>query len=63
MAEQVDDIQRIEPAIVFDLAWPHHIHLVEIVAARRISEMRVLDPLGAVSCFFFYETLHVSVPG
>lgn len=52
MAEQVDDIQRIESTVIFDVARSHQVHLVDIVAAQSFGEVRVLDPFGHIGCFF-----------
>lgn len=52
MAEQVNDIQRMESTIIFDVARPHQVHLVDVVASQGLGEVRVFDPLGGVGCFF-----------
>ena len=52
MAEQVDDIQRIESAVIFDVARPHQIHLVDVVASQSFGEVRVFDPFGRIGSFF-----------
>ena len=52
MAEQVNDIQRIESTVIFDIAWPHQVHLVDIVASQSFGEVRVFDPFGCIGCFF-----------
>ena len=52
MAEQVNDIQRIESTVIFDVAWPHQVHLVDIVASQDLGEVRVFDTFGRIGCFF-----------
>jgi len=52
MAEQVNDIQRIESTVIFDVAWPHKIHLVDVVASQGLGEVRVFDPFGHIGSFF-----------
>lgn len=52
MAEQVNNIQRIESTVIFDVARPHQVHLVDVVASQDLGEVRVFDPLGRISCFF-----------
>ena len=52
MAEQIYDIQRIESTVIFDVARPHQVHLVDIVASQGFGEVRVFDPFGRIGCFF-----------
>jgi len=52
MAEQVNDVQRIESTVIFNVARPHQVHLVDIVASQGFDEVSVFDPFGRVGCFF-----------
>ena len=52
MAEQVNDIQRIESTVILDVAWPHQVHLVDVVASQGLGEVKVFYPFGRIGCFF-----------
>lgn len=49
--EQIDNVHRIESAVAFDIARPHKIHLVNVVAAQSFDEVRVFDPFRHIGCF------------
>ena len=52
MAEEVNDIQRIESTVIFDVARPDQIHLVDVIAAQGLGEVGVFDSFGRIGCFF-----------
>ena len=52
MAEQVNDIQRMESTVILDVARSHQVHLVDVVASQGLGEVRVFDPFGRIGSFF-----------
>lgn len=52
MTVEIHDIEGKEAAIVLDIARPHQIGLVDIVASRRIPEIGVSDSFGGIRRFF-----------
>ncbi len=52
MAVKIDNMKRIETAIVLDVPGPQKIGLVNIVDAQRFAEIGIFHPLGGVGSFF-----------
>ena len=52
MAIQIDHIERIESAVVFDIARSQKVRLVDIVEGQCLCEIRILNPLGTIGTFF-----------
>jgi hypothetical protein len=52
VAVEVDNVERIEAAIVFDISWTHEIRLMDMVDFQRFCEIRILDPFGEIRSFF-----------
>jgi hypothetical protein len=52
MTAEIHDIERKEATIVLDIARPHQIGLVDIVASRRIPEIGVSHSFGSIRRFF-----------
>lgn len=52
VAVEIDNVERIETAIVFDISWTHEIRLMDMVDSQRFSEIRILDPFGEIRSFF-----------
>ena len=52
VAVEIDNVERVETAIVFDVSWAHEICLMDIVDFQRLCEIRILDPFGKIRSFF-----------
>ena len=52
VAEDIDDIERIESAVVLDVPGTDEIHLMHIVDSPRFREIGILDTFRDVSSFF-----------
>jgi hypothetical protein len=52
VAEQIDNIERIKFAVSFDVAWSDEVSLVNVVDAKRLGKIRVLNALGNIRGFF-----------
>jgi hypothetical protein len=52
VAEEIDDVERIETTIVLDISWAHKIRLMDMVESQRLCEIRVVDPFGEIRSFF-----------
>jgi hypothetical protein len=52
VTEHVDDVERIESAIPFDVAGADKIHLMHVVDGCHFGEIRIFDPLRNVGSFF-----------
>ena len=52
MTVEIHDIERKEAAIVLDIARPHQIGLVDIVASQGVPEIGVSDSFGGIRRFF-----------
>ena len=52
MAVKIDHIHGVESTVTLDVTWAYEIHLMDVVAARGFGEVRILNPLGGVACFF-----------
>ena len=52
MAKQIDHIERVKSAIVFDIARPQKVRLMDVVEGQRLCEIGVLNPFGRIDSFF-----------
>lgn len=52
VAKQIDNIERIEFSVSFDVAWPDEVSLVNVVDAKRLGKIGVFNTLGYVRSFF-----------
>lgn len=52
MAVQIDDMEGIEAAVVFDVPGAEEVGLMDVVVSQRFPEIGVFDPFGLVRSFF-----------
>jgi len=52
MAVEIDDMERIEPPVVFDVTRAEKVGLMDVVASQRFLEIGVGHPFGLVRSFF-----------
>jgi hypothetical protein len=52
VAAKIDDIERIEAAIVLDVSGPQKVRLMDVVESQGLSEIGVFDSLGSIRSFF-----------
>jgi hypothetical protein len=52
VAVEIDNVERVEPAIVLDIPWAHEICLMDMVDFQRLCEIGILDPFGEIRSFF-----------
>ena len=52
VAVEIDNVERVEAAIVFDISWTHQIRLMDMVDFQRFCEIRILDSFGEIRSFF-----------
>jgi hypothetical protein len=52
MAKQIDHIERVRPAIVFDISRSQKVRLMDVVEGQRLSEIGILNPLWRIDSFF-----------
>jgi hypothetical protein len=52
MTAPIDDMQRIEPTMVFDIPGTNQIGLMNIVDTQRFLEVGILDSFGSIRGFF-----------
>jgi hypothetical protein len=49
---EIHDIERIEPAVVFDVSWPKEVRLMDVVESQGYFEIGVFYSLGGIRSFF-----------
>ena len=52
MAKEIDHIERVKSAIVFDVSRPQKVRLMDVVEGQRLGEIGVLNPFGRIDSFF-----------
>jgi hypothetical protein len=52
VAAAIDDIERIEAPIVFDVSGTHEIHLMDMIDSQRPCKIGIFDPFGDIRSFF-----------
>ena len=52
MAKEIDHIERVKSAIVFDVSRPQKVRLMDVVEGQRLCEIGVLNPFGRIDSFF-----------
>jgi len=52
VAEDIDDVERIEPPVVLDIPGTDEIHLMHVVDGCHVGKIGVFDPFRSVGCFF-----------
>jgi hypothetical protein len=52
VAVEIDNVERIETAIVLDISGAHEIRLMDMVDFQRLCEIGILDPFGKIRSFF-----------
>jgi len=52
MAEAIHHVERVEPAVAFDIPGPHQVDLVDVVDLQGLRKVGVGDPFGDVRRFF-----------
>jgi len=48
MAQQVHHVERIKFAVSFDVSWANKVGLVNVVNAKRLGKIRILNALWNV---------------
>jgi len=49
---EIDDVERKEPSVAFDISRPDEVGLVNMVATQNLGKIRVFHPLGGIGSFF-----------
>ena len=52
VAVKINNIQGIELAVSFNVTWPDKVHLMNVVATKRLSKVRILNTFGNIYSFF-----------
>jgi hypothetical protein len=52
VAAEIDNVERIETAIVLDISWTHEIGLMDMIDFQGLCEIGILDSFGEIRSFF-----------
>jgi hypothetical protein len=52
VAAEIDNVERIETAIVLDISWTHEIGLMDMIDFQGPCEIGILDSFGEIRSFF-----------
>jgi hypothetical protein len=52
VAEEIDNVEGVEPSIPLDIPGTHEIHLMHMVDSRCLREIGVFDTFRSIGCFF-----------
>ena len=52
MAKQIDYIEGVESAIIFDISRSQKVRLMDVVEGQRLRKIGILNPLRRIGSFF-----------